>query len=84
MITDYETILISAVRYALGRRTYVVGITTDYVARQLPKLSDSCIKIITDDIKNPLGGYGDPWDEREWMCLLEQLEEEEGKRYGNR
>ena len=82
MITDYETILISAIRYALGRRTYVVGITTDYVARQLPKLSDKCIKVMIEDIKNPLGGYGDPCDEREWMCLLEQLEEEMGKRYG--
>ena len=82
MITDYEHMLISAVRYALGRRTYVVEITTDYVARQLPKLSDKCIKIMIDDIKNPLGGYGDPCDARDWMCLLEQLEEEMGKRYG--
>ena len=83
MITDYEHMLISAVRYALGRRTYVVGITTDYVARQLSKLSDKCIKIMIDDINNPLGGYGDPCDEIDWMCLLEQLEEEMGKRYGH-
>jgi hypothetical protein len=81
-ISDYEHMLISAVRYALGRRTYIVKLTTDYIARQIPKLSDECITLMIEDIKNPLGGYGDPWDKQDWLCLLEQLEEEMGKRYG--
>lgn len=75
MITDYEHMLISALRYALGRRTYIVSLTTDYIARQIPKLSGRCIDVMIHDIKNPYGGYGDPWDKTDWMCLLEQLEE---------
>lgn len=74
-MTDYEHMLISATRYALGRRTYIVGITTEYIESQIPRLSGACIRVMIDDIKNPLGGYGDHCDERDWMCLLEILEE---------
>ena len=34
MITNYETMLISALRYALGRRTYIVSTTAEYIVRQ--------------------------------------------------
>lgn len=30
-MTDYEHIVISAVRYALGRMTYIVEITVNYI-----------------------------------------------------
>ena len=40
-MTDYEHIVISAVRYALGRMTYIVGITETYYYNQ--------------DLKGPLG-----------------------------
>lgn len=39
MLSKYEHILISAVRYVLGRRTYIVELTVDYVIEELPKLS---------------------------------------------
>lgn len=82
MITDYEHVLICALRYALGRRTYVVGIVTEYIALVARNLSDNCIMTMIKSIKSPPMGYGNPWDENDWMCLLEQLEEEMGKRYG--
>lgn len=43
-MSEYEHMLISAVRYALGRRTYIVGLTVNYVIKELPRLSDSCKK----------------------------------------
>ena len=34
-MSDYEHIVVSAVRYALGRMTYIVGITVDYVMKEI-------------------------------------------------
>ena len=45
MITDYEHMLISALRYALGRRTYIVEITMEYIEAEIPKLSEQCTKL---------------------------------------
>ena len=46
---DFESMLISAVRYAFGRRTYIVDSTTSYVGFLLPKLSDWCLSILNRD-----------------------------------
>lgn len=73
MITDYEHMLISAVRYALGRRTYIVDITVNYIIEEVPKLSDKCKRIMIQDIEYPYGGYGDECDKRDWMRLLAVL-----------
>ena len=52
-MTDYEHIVISAVRYALGRMTYIVELTVDYILEEIEydKLSDSCLNVIRNDIK---------------------------------
>lgn len=66
--------LISAVRYALGRRTYIVELTVNYVIKELPRLSDGCKKIMLDDItEHERFGYGDACDERDWMRLLDAI-----------
>ena len=53
-MSDYENIVVSAVRYALGRRTYIVGITVDYVMREIMdnKLSKKCLWVIRSDIEH--------------------------------
>ena len=76
MLSNYEHIIISAVRYALSRRTYIVGTTVDYVIDILPELSKNCKEIIIRDIEQPLGGYGDECDKVEWMHLLAKLKED--------
>lgn len=73
MVSDYEHMLISALRYALGRRTYVVEITVDYIIKELPKLSEKCKNIMIEDIEHPLYGYGDECDRVDWMRLLDEL-----------
>lgn len=76
-LSEYEHMLISAVRYALGRRTYIVELTVNYVIKELPRLSDSCKKIMLDDItEHERFGYGDACDERDWMRLLDALRSE--------
>lgn len=82
MLTPEEQMLISAVRYALGRSTYIVGMTCDFVASVKKKLSKCCVAILIHDINSELEmahdlgrTLGDECDERDWVKLLHVLEE---------
>lgn len=81
-MSDEEQILICAVRYALGRMSYIVGDVCRYVALKQPSLSQNCINIIVRDIEEELERYhkcgqtlGMECDERMWVRLLERLKE---------
>lgn len=84
MITNYEHVLISALRYALGRRTYIVEITCKYIEKRIPILSKECKNVMVEDIEDQEEfGYGDECDKEDWMRLLERLKaEEKGNKNG--
>jgi hypothetical protein len=78
-----EHMLISAVRYALGRMTYIVGMTCDFIEVNRKKLSKDCISIILMDVMEEIDLYhrlgktcGMEIDERRWRRLVEVLESE--------
>lgn len=75
-MTDYEHIVISAERYALGRMTYIVELTVNYILQEIEenKLSKSCLDIIRKDIKNAKD-YGMKCDKKQWFKLLNKIEE---------
>lgn len=74
MMTDHEQMMISALRYALGRRSYIVGDTKRYISRYIPEMSQHCKNVMIDDIKSQkLFGYGDETDKATWMVLLGEL-----------
>lgn len=75
-MSDYEHIVISAVRYALGRRNYIVNLTVNYVLKEIEddKLPDRCLSIIGEDIRNA-EDYGMYCDKQDWMKLLHRIEE---------
>ena len=75
MISDYEHMLISALRYALGRRTYIVELTCKYIESQMPILSDRCKDVMIKYIESQKN-YGDECDREDWMRLLEKLREQ--------
>lgn len=80
MITDYEHMLISALRYALGRRTYIVSMAVEYIENELPKLANHCKDIMIKDIEEQEEfGYGAECDKEDWMWLLKRLKEQKGK-----
>lgn len=81
-MTPEETILICAVRYALGRMSYVVSEVCQYVAIQKDKLSQNCINVIVRDIEEELErvhAFGEKLgmecDERQWLKLRDILKE---------
>ena len=76
IMSDYEHIVISATRYALGRMTYIVELTVNYIMQQIDedKLSDSCLSIILEDIKEAKT-LGMECDREQWLKLLNRIEE---------
>lgn len=87
MITPDEQILICAVRYALGRMSYIVGDVTRYVESKHNTLSSQCKNIIIRDIEEELEKYhqvgqtlGMECDERTWENLLKFLKGEDGSK----
>ena len=47
---DFETILLCAVRYAIGRRTYTPSRVIDYITPLLPYMSEDVLKLIVNEI----------------------------------
>lgn len=77
---DFEDMLISAVRYALGRETYMTMTTVAYITRLLPNLSNRAIGIIAHDI-NDAHDLGNPTiDAPHWERLAENIWKEVGGR----
>jgi hypothetical protein len=86
MLSPEEMMLISAVRYALGRKSYIVGETCKFVLDIKDKLSENCIAIIIRDIEEELElchrlGHtlGMDFDERAWINLLNNFKEGNAK-----
>ena len=82
-MTPEEQILICAVRYALGRMSYIITVVCDYVYFKRKTLSRECINIIIRDIEEEMERYhssgellGMECDERTWSRLLETLKME--------
>ena len=76
----FGQMMVSAVRYALGRQTYIVSTTTRYIAAILPKIDNHNLACMERDIREA-GNYGsETIDKPEWMSLLKVLQEEMSKR----
>ncbi len=77
--SDFGAVLNCAVRYAIGRRTYMPGLVIDFITPLLPHLSDRTLAVFDQDITDQkhLGGYGDPAiDEPLWHRFHAQVQEE--------
>ena len=70
---NFGAVLNCAIRYCLGRETYMPGLVTDFIRPLLPYLSKRTVKVMWDDIRSA-GHYGDPKiDEPMWMVFLGDL-----------
>lgn len=84
-MSDFELILMCALRYALGRRTYIVGVVADYITKELPNLSNACISNIIKDIdesRTNFFGDSDACDKESWTHLWAATILEREKRIG--
>ena len=82
-ITIDETfgeMMVSAVRYALGRQTHIVSTTTGYIASLLPQLDAQALCCIERDIRTAPSYGSENIDKPHWMALLIKTQEEINKR----
>ena len=78
---DFEAILICAVRYSMGRMTYMPGLVQCYILPLLPHLSDNFVNVVIEDLElNEKGFWGDECDRVGWMSFQERLIEEKERR----
>lgn len=71
-LLDTSMLLVSAERYALGRRTYIVSWTCNVIKNNLHLLTEKDKDVMIRDIENAVN-YGDSCDEKEWKELLRIL-----------
>ena len=80
---DLQEMLISSVRYALGRRTYMVEWTVQYVTPLLPDFYDKELGVMLRDVNEWLyhSAENEPDDiVKEWQRFAKQLQEEQERR----
>lgn len=74
-LEDISMMLVSAERYALGRRTYIVSWTCELIDENMHLLTYKDKNVMIRDIKEAYS-YGDECDKQNWMILLEKLRKE--------
>ena len=79
-LDDFELILSSAIRYSLGRQTYLPSVVIRFVRPLLPQLSELALRNIIKDIEK-VSSYGNETiDKPEWMRFLTDVQFEISKR----
>lgn len=80
--TDLSMLLVSAERYALGRRTYIVSWTCDVVKNNLHLLTKKDKDVMIRDIESAIS-YCHNCDTNDWKELLKVLKESDACENGN-
>lgn len=73
---DFCTILICAIRYSIGRQTYMPSLVTDFTGPLLPHLDDKTLSVIEKDIRNAESYGNETIDKPIWVRFLSDVEEE--------
>jgi|GEM_PF-2070592 hypothetical protein len=73
----FSKMMVSAVRYALGRRTYIVWDTVNYIKHVLPYLQRNDVHTIYTDIAEAESEkrLGDECDVKDWLALKKYIED---------
>ena len=69
-------ILICAIRYCLGRQTYMPSLITDFIRPLLPHLDNKTLSVIENDIRNAESYGNEKIDKPIWVRFLSEVEEE--------
>lgn len=82
---NFESILVCAVRYAIGRKSYMPSMVIDYITPLLPYLSEDVLKLIVNEITKYEayeGALGDEMIDRPyWEQFLRKIRLEIGGRH---
>lgn len=73
--SDLSAMMVSSVRYALGRQTYIVELTTKFIGDNLKILTDKDLYVMKRDIEESIeyGIAGSEIDVLSWEKLLNRI-----------
>lgn len=79
--SDFRLILLSAMRYAMGRNTCMPMVVSDYIKRHIRFLDDKFLALAADDIRRHLEDYAEHEPNPNlWQGLFDALEAEQRAR----
>ena len=79
--SDFRLILLSAMRYAMGRNTCIPMVVADYIKRHIQLLDDKFLVLAADNIRRHLEDYAEhEMNPNLWQSLLDTLETEQRER----
>lgn len=79
--SDFRLILLSAMRYAMGRNTCMPVVVSDYIKRHVQLLDDKFLVLAADDIRQHLEDYAEHEPNPNlWQGLFDALEAEQRAR----
>ena len=74
---DFELMMISALRYAIGRYTYMPSVTIEYIRYLIPQLSAKTLFAMKRDIDEEIERYQrmkrELYMDKEWQKLAEEM-----------
>lgn len=76
---DFGTICNCAVRYAVGRRTYMPSLVIDFITPHLGEVTVKTLLCFQHDLHQRLDegfDFGDEFDLQNWMSFLENVDKE--------
>ena len=81
---DFELMIVCALRYSIGRESYMPSITIDYIRYLIPMLSANTLFVMQRDIRETITNYGriksKLYMEVEWIGLEAELRKEYKKK----
>lgn len=80
--SDFGALCTCAIRYCIGRRTYMPSLIIDYLTPLIPKLETRTLVVIATDIRGATN-LGDDCDAAAWNRFLSTVDEEIEKRRGS-
>ena len=79
--SDFRLILLSAMRYAMRRKTHMSSVVADYLKRHIQLLDNKFLTLAADDIQRYLEDYAEHESNPDlWQNLLDALETERSDR----
>ena len=79
--SDFRLILLSAMRYAMGKNTCMPVVVSDYIKRHIRLLDDKFLVLAADDIRRYLEDYAEHEPNSNlWQGLFDALEAEQRAR----
>lgn len=80
---DFGTVLVCAVRYAIGRCTYMPSLVIDFIRPLLPKLDDKALWCFVKDIEGAPSLGHELIDKPAWLRFLADVKAEQERRKSN-